>query len=156
MKKLNKFILFLITVLCFTYAGVYFSDLIANNIQHGWHYQNALLKVTYIENTGAAFSILQDSTRVLISLSIVALLFIFYYIIKNLKEIYLTELFFWSLLISGIAGNLHERLSLGHVRDFFDLSFVNFPVFNISDIFINIGVLGIIILILLSIKSSRI
>ena len=59
------------------------------------------------------------------------------------------SIFFVSLLTAGIAGNLHERIVFGYVRDFFDLTFVNFPVFNISDIFINIGVIALIILILL-------
>ena len=59
------------------------------------------------------------------------------------------SIFFVSLLTAGIAGNLHERIVFGYVRDFFELTFVNFPVFNISDIFINIGVIALIILILL-------
>jgi len=58
-------------------------------------------------------------------------------------------------LLAGILGNLYERIALGYVRDFFDLAFVNFPIFNISDIFINIGVLGIIILILLDKKPIK-
>ena len=58
------------------------------------------------------------------------------------------EIFLISLLCAGIAGNLHERIVLGYVRDFFELKFINFPVFNISDIFITIAVIALVIIIL--------
>lgn len=71
------------------------------------------------------------------------------HVIKNIKSISLKTIFFISLLSAGIAGNLHERIIYGFVRDYFQLNFVNFPVFNISDIFINIGVIALIIMILI-------
>ena len=52
------------------------------------------------------------------------------------------------MLVAGISCNLFERISYGYVRDFIKLNFIDFPVFNISDIFINIGVLAIIIIII--------
>ena len=58
------------------------------------------------------------------------------------------SVFFLAIVASGIGGNLHERLAYGFVRDFIQLNFVNFPVFNISDIFINIGVIAIIAIII--------
>jgi signal peptidase II len=52
------------------------------------------------------------------------------------------------MLISGIGCNLYERLHFGYVRDFIKLNFIDFPVFNISDIFINIGVIALIFIII--------
>ena len=52
------------------------------------------------------------------------------------------------MLIAGISCNLYERIEFGYVRDFFKLNFIDFPVFNISDIFINISVLALIIIII--------
>jgi signal peptidase II len=155
MKKKNKFIYFLVACSFFTFANFYFSNLISYKLLNGWHFSNALLKLSYIENTGAAFSIMQDSTKFLIILSILALIFIVYYMIKNIENLFLKELFLASMLVSGIIGNLYERFFFGYVRDFFELNFVNFPIFNISDIFINISVVGIIILILLTKKSIK-
>ena len=43
---------------------------------------------------------------------------------------------------------MYERMAFGYVRDFFKLNFIDFPVFNISDIFINVGVIAIIVIIL--------
>ena len=57
--------------------------------------------------------------------------------------------FFIALLSAGIAENLHERIIYGYVRDYFQLNFINFPVFNISDILINVGVIALIIMILI-------
>ena len=111
-----------------------------------------LFSLNYIKNTGAAFSILQDSRELLIILSVVALVLLALYVIKHLKSISLKTCFFISILSAGIAGNLHERIAYGFVRDYFQLNFVNFPVFNISDIFINIGVIALIILILIKKK----
>lgn len=156
MRKTNKFVYFSVMFSFFTCFNFYFSNLIYYKLIQGWHFSNSLINIIYVENTGAAFSIMQNATKFLIFLSIIALIGIFYYIVKHLEILHMKEIFFLSVLISGILGNLSERLFLGHVRDFFDLAFINFPIFNISDIFINIGVLGIIILILLTKKSIKI
>lgn len=152
MKKRSNFIYFLVTFLFFTVINFYFSNLIAYKVLHGWKFSGPLFKIVYIENTGAAFSIMENSTWILIFLSIIALIAIVFYMIKNLRKVSMKLIFVMSLLMAGICGNLYERLFLGYVRDFFDLAFINFPIFNISDIFINIGVIGIIIFILLSKK----
>ena len=155
MRKLNKFLYFFVIFFLFTCFDFYFSNLFSHKLAQGWHFSNSLLNMIYVENTGAAFSILQNSTNFLIFISIIALLGLFYYVIKYAESIYMKEIFFLSFLTAGILGNLYERLFFGYVRDFFDLAFVNFPIFNISDIFINIGVVGIIILVLLTKKPMK-
>lgn len=156
MNKTSKFA-YLFSILFFlTYADYYFSGYITRKLLSGWQFSNSLLKIIYVENTGAAFSIMQNSTKFLIILSILALAGIFYYVIKNIDNIEAKGIFFLSFLTAGILGNLYERIFLGHVRDFFDLAFINFPIFNISDIFINIGVFGIVVLILLTKKPIKI
>lgn len=153
--NLSKFGYFCVTCSFFTFLNFHFSTIIANKLSQGWHFSSSLIKLIYVENTGAAFSIMQDSTKFLIILSLIALWGIFYYVIRNLENLYMKEIFFVSFLVSGILGNLYERIFFGYVRDFFDLAFINFPIFNISDIFINIGVLGIIILILVTKKPIK-
>lgn len=155
MKKINKLAYFLITFSFLTYLNFYVSNLIFYKLAHGWRFSNPLINIIYTENTGAAFSIMQNLTGPLIVLSVIAFIAIIYYLGKNLEEISLTSIFFIAILLSGILGNLYERAFLGYVRDFFDLAFVHFPIFNISDIFINIGVIGIIIIILLTKKTIK-
>ncbi len=154
MKKQSKLTYFIVTLAFFSTINLYFSELITSKIAHGWDFSSVLFKIVYVQNTGAAFSILENATGILIVLSIIAIAALCYYALKQIENITPKEIFFLSFLISGIAGNLYERLVFGYVRDFFDLSFINFPIFNISDVFINIGVFGIIILILFTKKQK--
>jgi len=156
MQKLSKFVYFAIAFLFLAISNLYFANLITSKLASGWQFSNFLFHIVYAENTGAAFSIMQNSTNFLIILSVVAIFAVTVYIIKNLKTILMKELFLLAVLVAGIAGNLCERVFLGHVRDFFDLNFISFPIFNIADIFINIGVLGMIILILLTKNANKV
>lgn len=152
-NKISKFLYLIVCFVFFLISDLYLSDLLVKNITRGYAFSSNIIALNYVKNTGAAFSILRDSREFLIIISVVALVLIFGYVIKHLKSISMKSIFFTSLLAAGIAGNLHERIVLGYVRDFFELKFVDFPVFNISDIFINIGVIALIILIL--IKKTR-
>ncbi len=149
MNKTSKYIYFIVCYIFFIFANIYLSDLLVEKLVNGYTLANPVFSLNYIKNTGAAFSILQDSRELLIILSVVALVLLIIYVINHIKSISLKTCFFISILSAGIAGNLHERIVYGFVRDYFQLNFVNFPVFNISDIFINIGVIALIIIILI-------
>ena len=125
---------------------IYFSNLIVNTYFTG--FENGLVDIVFVQNTGAAFSLLENSPLILILFAIAAIVLIIAYGIRNIEKFSSFACFWTALLIAGIGCNLYERLSLGYVRDFFKLNFINFPVFNISDIFINIGVLALIVLII--------
>ena len=149
MEKVSKFIYFVVCYVFFIFTDLYLSNILVEQLTSGYKMSNLVFSLNYVKNTGAAFSILQNSRELLIIASMVALVLLALYVIKHIKTIPLKSIFFISLLSAGIAGNLHERIIYGYVRDFFQLNFINFPVFNISDIFINIGVIALIILILI-------
>lgn len=149
MNKASKFIYFAVCYVFFIFTDLYLSNVMVENLRNGFHMSNAVFSLNYVKNTGAAFSILQDSRELLIILSMIALVLLALHVINHLKSISLKTCFFIALLSAGIAGNLHERIAYGFVRDYFQLNFINFPVFNISDIFINIGVIALIIMILI-------
>ena len=149
MNKASKFIYFTVCYVFFVFTNLYLSNVMVENLRNGFHMSNAVFSLNYIKSTGAAFSILQDSRELLIILSMIALVLLALHVINHLKSISLKTCFFISLLSAGIAGNLHERIAYGFVRDYFQLNFINFPVFNISDIFINIGVIALIVIILI-------
>lgn len=151
-KKISKFFYFSVCFAFFVFVTLYFSDFIVTKLLHGFSYSNEILSLNYIENTGAAFSILKDSRELLIIVSVVAICAIVAYIMRHISTISMKTLFFLAMLSAGIGGNLHERIALGFVRDYIQLNFVDFPVFNISDIFINLGVIAVIIIILLKKK----
>ena len=148
-SKLSKLLYFIISFLFFLISDLYLTRLLYRSITSGFSFSNKCLELTFVKNTGAAFNIFPNAKEFLIILSVVVLTLLFLYVIKNLKSIWFKEIFFVSMLSAGISGNLHERICLGYVRDFFHLNFINFPVFNISDILINISVIALVIIILL-------
>lgn len=98
-----------------------------------------LFGITYTINTGAAFGIFGDNT---IMLSIFTVLFLavfsfvdFYYGSNN--GWYVTG---FSLIIGGALGNFIDRIALKGVRDFIELKFIDFPIFNCADMFLTVGV----------------
>lgn len=95
----------------------------------------------YIKNTGAAFSILENQTIVLIILSLIILVILNNYISLLTKSSKLEKLSL-GLILGGILGNLIDRLLYNSVIDFlsFRIFNYNFPVFNIADIGIVVGV----------------
>jgi len=107
---------------------------------------NPYLSWTYLQNTGAAFSILADGGGIqkafLLSVSVLASVIIFLWIQKT-SEYQRQKLFGQFLLLSGAVGNLIDRAQYGYVVDFIDVHVNGFywPVFNLADSFIFIGVL---------------
>jgi signal peptidase II len=99
-----------------------------------------IFHLTFRQNTGAGFGILQNQNLVLIIISIVVMGFVIYYCLKS-KEFYLRILL--SLLSGAIVGNLIDRILLGHVVDFID--FRIWPVFNIADSVITVSVILLIV-----------
>ena len=91
-----------------------------------------LLSFTYVTNTGAGFSILQNMNLMLIIISIIVLGLLIYFNNK-IPRISLM------LIVSGIVGNLIDRIFYGSVIDFINFRF--WPIFNVADSLIFIGVI---------------
>ena len=103
--------------------------------------------IQYLKNTGAAFSILENQTILLAITSIICISVIIYYLKK--EENLTTAMYLsFGLVLGGILGNLIDRIVYQGVIDFlsFQIFNYNFPVFNIADIGITIGVLLLIII----------
>ena len=101
--------------------------------------EGPIINLTYLENRGAAFGILQDKRIFFLLITIGIVCYLIYYFIKNYKNNPLILNIALSLIISGALGNFYDRAFNGYVVDFIEFSFVNFPIFNIADIFVTIG-----------------
>lgn len=146
MSKNNKIIYLFISAIFFIFFNFLLSDSI---LISGYKLaENPILDITFIQNQGAAFNLFDGYRIFLIIFSATAILSLIFYTLKHIEKISTIGLFFIALLLSGIFNNMYERIIFGYVRDFIKLNFINFPIFNISDIFINIGVLGMIIIII--------
>ena len=97
--------------------------------------------ITYVRNTGAAWSIFAGETLGLVVVSLIIISLIVYYILKN-KPKTTIEKVGYSMVLGGAIGNLIDRVVYGYVIDFFDLYIFgyDYPIFNLADSFILVGV----------------
>ena len=102
--------------------------------------------LTYVENDGAAWSIFSGNRVFLIVISVLAIILIYFYFIKN-NDIKNFELINYSILIGGIMGNLLDRIKFGKVIDYLDFNLFgyNYPIFNFADICIVISIILLLI-----------
>ncbi len=99
---------------------------------------------TYVINTGAAFSFFRGHVEILrwISLIVSLILIIFIWYTPRLS---LLEQLGYGFILSGAIGNGIDRFLFGYVVDFLDFRLINFPIFNLADVAINIGVILLLI-----------
>ena len=110
-----------------------------------------LFRLDFVKNYGAAFNLFSGSRVFLSIISIFFSIILIYLILKkNLPKFY--NLYAYSFILGGTVGNGIDRIFKGFVIDFINLNFIDFPVFNIADISINIG---FIIIIFGRLKTNR-
>ena len=97
-----------------------------------------LFKLDFVKNYGAAFNIFSGS-RVFLSLISILFSILLIYLIFRKNNLNLLDLYSYSFILGGTIGNGIDRIYKGFVIDFINLNIINFPVFNIADISINIG-----------------
>ena len=97
-----------------------------------------LFRLDFVKNYGAAFNIFSGNRVFLSFISIIFSILLIYLILRknNLRSI---DLYSFSFILGGTIGNGMDRILKGYVIDFINLNIINFPVFNIADISINIG-----------------
>lgn len=105
-----------------------------------------VLALTNLRNAGAAWSILQGQQWFFIVISVVAIVVIGYFMYRWRHQWPL--LIGLSLILAGTLGNFIDRLMHGYVVDMFELLFVNFPIFNVADSCLTVGVFILVIAIL--------
>jgi len=121
-------------------------------------YQLGFFQLTHVQNTGASFGIFRGHSFALMIIEIVGIVILLamaFYIYRRLPYLVcLPNAIAFSLILGGTMGNLIDRLRIDHVTDFIDVGF--WPVFNIADSSITIGVIIIVFyLIRLTIAESR-
>ena len=129
-------------------------SLISNDIDFQNLSLEPLFSISYTTNTGSAFGLFNNSSLFLIIIGIFAIIFLTFYVLKNVTYDKKIELISITLFSSGTLGNLIERIKYGYVIDYIKLNFVDFPVFNIFDCFICLGVIIYCMFILFDIKTK--
>ena len=100
-----------------------------------------IVELRYIQNTGGGFSILTGHTWLLVVATVIVMAGLAYLMVK---KYFPHPLGMWmlALVLGGGIGNLIDRVRLGYVVEMFNLQFMNYPVFNVADIFVVCGTIG--------------
>ena len=114
------------------------------------------LNFTYSENTGGPFGIGQDNTIAFILISIMIIAIIIHFIFSQRDRIDKKSTIALSLMLAGGFSNLIDRILRGAVVDYIDVtSVLNFPIFNLSDIFVIIGWILLIISVIAYVRGEK-
>jgi signal peptidase II len=108
-----------------------------------------VFEITYIRNTGSAWSLFAGKTGFLLVMTVVTLLVLFYvyYNVQGPKR-YRPIRICLTVLLAGALGNMIDRIRLGYVVDFLYIKLINFPVFNIADMYVTFSMAVLLILII--------
>lgn len=114
-----------------------------------------VLDFTFVENRGVAFGMFAGKRWLILLLTVVIAAGLVYYYRKLPR----TRAYQWVraalvLILSGAIGNIIDRVFRGYVVDFFEVTFIQWPVFNVADIYVVVGVALLIFLILFVIKEE--
>ncbi len=152
MTKYRKYYIpFLIFI--FFMIDQFTKEVVIRNLKVGYSIpESGFFRFTHVRNFGSAFSIINDANLFLMIVGIFAIIFISYFLIFYTRESNLLQIAI-SLQLSGAFGNIVDRIRLGSVTDFIDVG--SWPVFNIADSCISVGMFLLIIHIIISWKNEK-
>ena len=148
LKLRAKYLIFAILAVILTVVDQMSKEWIVNVTEgvegRGFPVIKGIINFTYVKNNGASMGLFGGQRVFLIAVTVIVFAFGLWYYIKNRPENTLL-IAATSLIASGAVGNLIDRIQLGYVRDFIDLDFMNFYIFNFADCAICVGA-GLLIL----------
>lgn len=114
-----------------------------------------VLELTYVENRGAAFGILQGKRIYFIIMAVVVLILFLWLLLKlppgkKYRKLHIAL----SLILAGAAGNTIDRGINGYVVDFVYFKLIDFPVFNVADIYITVTTIWLAVLLMFFYKEE--
>ena len=115
-----------------------------------------VLELQYLENRGAAFGMLENRQWVFILFAVIIMAGCLFYSMRLPKEKkYLPLKLCLLFLSSGALGNMLDRIVRGYVIDFIYFRIINFPIFNVADIYVTLSVTVMVILVLFFYKEEN-
>lgn len=130
-------------------AVVYLKDKPAYNLING------ILELNYLENQGAAFGMLPNQKVFFIFVAVVILCVVCYVLIKMPDHKKYTILhFLFSLIVAGSIGNMIDRVRYDYVVDFIYFVRINFPIFNVADVYATVSAFVLLFLLLFVYKEG--
>lgn len=119
-----------------------------------------LINLRLVHNTGAAFSLGHDNGTLMTAVACTACILLSIWIFNRYRRsgqassaAFMLERFGAGVLLGGAFGNLFDRFTLGRVTDFLEFAFITFPIFNVADALIDLGLFFMMLAILQELKS---
>ena len=135
-------LLYLILSILFVIADQVVKMWIVNNfsLHDGMELIKGIVSILYVRNTGAAWGMFEGKMIFFYLITAVAVGTLLYLMFKEKgkSKLLLTA---YSLILAGAVGNFIDRIRLGYVVDMFKFEFIDFPIFNVADICLTIGVI---------------
>ncbi len=157
-KQIETILLFIFIVSILTSVDQFTKYIVTKYLKEGSKiiFLNDIFKIFYFENNGAAFGILKGQQLFFYVITIIIFVFIVYYKCKMPFTKKIFPLFFniSLLLTDGTFGNFIDRVRLKYVVDFIYFKPIDFPVFNVADMYITISCVLFIYLIMFYYKNE--
>jgi signal peptidase II len=116
---------------------------------------NGVFELHYLENRGAAFGLLQNQKVFFVVIAVIILAVILYVLWKSpYHRIYIKLHIALTCIAAGAIGNLIDRIRFDYVVDFFYFSLINFPIFNVADIYVTFSAVALVVLLLFVYKEA--
>ncbi len=116
---------------------------------------DGVFELHYLENSGAAFGMLQNQKILFVTIAVVILVIIGYLLIKLPRNKHYAMLEILLVLIaSGAVGNMIDRVQFNYVVDFFYFKLIDFPIFNVADIYVSVSCVLLAILVIFFYKDD--
>lgn len=114
-----------------------------------------VFELDYLENTGSAFGMFQGQRWMLLIVGVVFMALIVWFMLRlpEGKKFTLTHIIL-AFLVAGGIGNMIDRFALGYVVDFFSFVLINYPIFNVADIYVVCATIGLFIMFLFVFKEE--
>lgn len=114
-----------------------------------------VLELTFLKNRGAAFGILQDQKVFFVMIAVMILVVIAYVLFQlPMEKKYMFLQIILVMIASGAAGNMIDRVRNDYVVDFISFVIINFPIFNVADIYVTVSTIVFILLFLFYYKEK--
>lgn len=139
-ERIKNLIYFIVIILLITAIDQFTKSLAVDYLKDAPSYTviDGVFDLTYLENDGAAWGMLDDAPWVFKTVSTITIIAITLYVAlsKKMAQLTVTALAF---IAGGGVGNMIDRIVSGFVVDFFNFCLIDFPIFNVADIFVTIG-----------------
>ncbi|MCL2807323.1 MAG: signal peptidase II [Coriobacteriia bacterium] len=148
MKRRNAYILFVVLALVVLFLDRFTKIIAVEQLSDGRSiaFIPRVFDFTLVFNEGGAFGIFAGGRFFFIVVAIIVVAAILIYLLRT-KSFFMPAVIALSLIVAGAAGNAYDRALTGRVPDFIHTLFIDFPVFNIADIALTIGEIGLLLII---------